>query len=286
MAAEKTIRAALSGADGAAKAAAKNPLLKPRPLPKRFYKQVSAERRDGLYAVLLDGRGVKTPARQALAVPSEALAELAADEFRLQKEVINPALMPITRLCNTVIDAIAADIQPVIEDILRYAACDMVFYRAKYPEALAKLQAENWDKMLDWALEAMGAEFAAAEGIMFAAQKPEALAAASAYLRRWRRPRAEDGRYRAADLPYAVAALHMMVSLTGSALLALMCEAGALSVAETWKLAHLEEDWTIAHWGEDAEAMAKRADAERDFYAAAATLAALKAEKEEEPAAA
>jgi len=285
MAEEKTIRAELSGAggaDGAAKAAAekaaeKNPLLKPRPLPKRFYKTVSVELRDGLYAVLLDGRGVKTPARQALAVPSKALAELAADEFRLQEKVINPALMPITRLGNTVIDAIAADMQPVQEDILRYLACDMVFYRAEYPEGLVKLQAESWDKALDWAWREMGAEFAPRAGIMFAAQKPEALAAAGGYLRRWMRPREEGGNYRAADLPYAVAALHMMTSLTGSALLALMGAAGALSVAETWQLGHLEEDWTIAHWGKDAEAMAKRADAERDFYAAAAALAALKA---------
>lgn len=266
--------------------AAENPALKPLPLPKRFYQAVSTEavsaetaaaesgEQAAAYAVLLDGRAVKTPARQRLLLPSQALAELVADEFCLQREVINPALMPITRLANTVIDAIAADMQPVQEDILRYLGCDMVFYRAGAPEKLARRQAESWDKALDWALQAMGAEFSAHEGVMFTAQKPEAMAAASGYLRR----RTQDWQSRGHDFaPFALAALHLMVNLTGSALLALMAAAGAAEVKEIWRLAHIEEDWMIEQWGEDSEAQAKRAGAERDFYAAAAVLAALKA---------
>jgi len=269
---------ALLGLDGAADMNIKKTpqSLKPMPLPKRFYETVSVrelphDEEPGMthFAILLDGKSVKTPARNVLALPNRALAELISDEFRIQQKVINPALMPVTRLANTVLDGIAADMQPVIEDILRYISCDMVFYRAGSPAALVKRQTEGWDKALDWAMEKMGAEFTATEGVIFITQKPEALAAASSYLRRWLEPKTEV-------TPFAVAALHLMTSLSGSALLALMAAAGDLEVKEAWRLANLDEDWTAEQWGRDEEAMKKRAAHERDFYAAAAVLEAVK----------
>ena len=41
---------------------------------KRFYKEVAVAPRDGGFAVLLDGRPVKTPAQNGLVLPIEALA--------------------------------------------------------------------------------------------------------------------------------------------------------------------------------------------------------------------
>lgn len=262
-------------------AAAKNAALKPLPLPKRFYQTVStapvpAEAAAGenggqaaAYAVLLDGRPVKTPARNALLLPSESLAALIADEFRRQQQVINPALMPITRLANTVIDGVKADLQPLQEDILRHLACDMVFYRADSPRELAERQNAGWDKALDWALAALGADFQPGSGVVFRPQKPETLAAAAAYLRRLLAPQEPE-------TAFALAALHSMTALTGSALLAFMAEAAALPAETVWQLAHIEEDWTAEHWGIDAEAAARRAARARDFFAAAAVAAALR----------
>src|SRR5437868_10303030 len=75
-----------------------------RELPKRFYKAVTvAEGPDG-FAILLDGRTVKTPAGKAFAAPSRAIAEAIAAEWQAQGEVINPAAMPATRLSNSIID--------------------------------------------------------------------------------------------------------------------------------------------------------------------------------------
>jgi len=223
----------------------------------------------GFFAVLLDGRAVKTPARRPLMVPSRAVAEWIAEEFRQQKEHINPALMPITRLANTVIDGLAEHQQPVREDILRYSACDMLFYRADSPRELAEKQTQSWDKVLDWAGETMGVEFQTGTGLRFVTQKPEALAAVSSYLRQWLSPAS-------ADTPYVLAALHSMTCLTGSALLAFMAAAGALEAREAWRLAHIEEDWAITQWGQDEQAARSRAERARDFYAAAAVPAALK----------
>ena len=77
--------------------------------------------------------------------------------------------------------------------------------------------------------------------------------------------------------PFRLAALHVMTTLSGSALLALAVEGRFLTAAEAWAAAHVDEDWNIAKWGEDAEATARRALRWRDMQSAAATLDALDA---------
>jgi len=229
--------------------------------PERFYTDVSAVPVENGFVVLLDGRKVITPARRELILPSEGLAMLIAGEFRLQAEVIDLAIMPMTRLANTVVDGIADDSQPVVEDILRFAANDMLFYRAESPCELATWQGEQWDPVLDWAEWEMSARFITGEGIMHIEQPREAMAAVSLYLRKF-------------TSPFALAALHAMTTLTGSALIALGMAAGEIDVVRGWKLAHLDEDWTAEHWGDDDEAKARRICRESEIRAAAAILAA------------
>jgi chaperone required for assembly of F1-ATPase len=66
-----------------------------------------------------------------------------------------------------------------------------------------------------------------------------------------------------------------MTSLTGSALLALAVEAKALDAEAAWAAAHVDENWNLEHWGDDAEAVARRANRKRDMMAAVALLEAL-----------
>ena len=47
---------------------------------KRFWKDVGVEREGDGWAIQLDGRPVKTPARAALVVPAKSLADGIADE--------------------------------------------------------------------------------------------------------------------------------------------------------------------------------------------------------------
>src|SRR3546814_1554574 len=75
-----------------------------RPLPKRFYKDVTIAGDGEGHAIYLDDRPVKTPAKNALVVPAAALAELMRTEWYAQADVIDPATMPVTRLVNTAID--------------------------------------------------------------------------------------------------------------------------------------------------------------------------------------
>lgn len=229
--------------------------------PKRFYKDVSIVPEGAGFAVLLDGRKVTTPAQRVLVLPNKALAKLAADEFNLQDKVVDPAGMPVTRLANTVIDALAGNMQPVIEDILRFATADLLFYRAESPRELARRQSEQWDPVLDWAARVMAAHFVTGQGVMHIEQPAGAIAALSLYLRKF-------------PSPFALAALHVITALTGSALIALAIAAGEIDVAAGWRLAHLDEDWNRQQWGKDGPAQERRRHGKDELYAAAAVLAA------------
>ncbi|TXR50617.1 ATP12 family chaperone protein [Phyllobacterium endophyticum] len=232
------------------------------PLPKRFYKVAAVGEHDGKFTVELDGRVVKTPARQTLALPTRAAAQLIADEFSAQEKDIDPARMPATRLANTAIDGVANDRQAVLEDVLRFASSDMLCYRAGSPQRLVDRQTALWDPIIDWAASDLGARFVLAEGVMPVEQPREALSAFSVHL-----GQIKD--------PFAVAALHTITTLTGSAILALAVAKDEISGEEAWKLGHVEEDWTIEQWGEDAEASARRLIRKREMLAAVAILKAV-----------
>lgn len=233
------------------------------PLPNRFYDAAEvAETPDG-FVIHLDGKPVKTPARAVMALPAAAAAQLVADEFAAQREKIDPVTMPVMRLVNTAIDGVAADTQAVLEDILRFASSDLVCYRADAPAALVERQNEAWDPVIDWARQILGARLFLAEGVMHVEQPREAIGAIGIHLKM-------------REEPLRLAAIHVMTSLTGSALLALAVETGAMDAEAAWAAAHVDEDWNISQWGEDAEAAARRASRKRDMLAAASLLHALR----------
>jgi chaperone required for assembly of F1-ATPase len=219
-----------------------------RPLPKRFYKnvQVSEENR-----ILLDGRGVKTPLRAALQLPNRKLAEAVAAEWAAQQEVVNPALMPLTKLANTAIDRAASERSHVVSEIVQYAGSDLVLYRATEPDRLAQAQKEYWDPVLGWARQALGARFEAVAGIIHKPQGEAALGAVRAAVE------SHD--------PWRLTALYLLTTLTGSALLALMLEQKAAPAETVWSAAHVDEDFQISRWGEDWEARLRRDARRREF---------------------
>ena len=147
-----------------------------KPLPRRFYKEVSVGS-EAPFQVLLDGRQIKTPKKRALVLPTRALAEAIAAEWRAQTDVINPARMPLTRSANTAIDAVADTLDDVADDIVAYAGSDLVCYRAETPEQLVEQQAEHWDPIVAWTNETLGVDFNVVFGIVHVAQPNAALAA-------------------------------------------------------------------------------------------------------------
>jgi chaperone required for assembly of F1-ATPase len=227
-------------------------------LRKRFYSQAYVGEADGgSFPLLLDGKPVKTPIRRALAAPTPALAGKIADEWNAQAELIDPARMPLTRLANAVIDAVADAPGPVANEVAQYLGSDLLCYRAEAPEGLVERQTQHWDPVLAWARDGLGARFVLAQGVMHMAQPDEAVAALRATI---------------PSDPWRLGALSMITTLTGSALLALALERAALDADAAWAAAHVDEDWQISQWGSDEAALERRAFRFAEFQAAAIVL--------------
>lgn len=225
------------------------------PLPKRFYKAATVRENTDGFAVLLDGKSVKTPGKAALVVPRRDIAEVIAAEWSAQGEFIDPKLMPMTRLVNSAIDGVAGQEAEVGADALKYAASDLICYRAESPVELVALYLQHWDPVLAWADATFKCWFRTSIGVVYVEQpggNAQAVAAAIAKL---------DA--------FQLAGLHSMTTLMGSVLLALAVQRGHLAASAAWTAAHVDEDFQISQWGEDDEAVARRAFRWRDMQAAA-----------------
>jgi chaperone required for assembly of F1-ATPase len=165
--------------------------------------------------------------------------------------------MPLTRLANSIIDGVADKPQEVRDEVVKYLGSDLLLYRADGPEGLTERQAQAWDPVVRWAAEKLGARFIMVEGVVFAAQPEEAVAAAAKAI---------------ATGIWRLGATHSVTTLTGSALLALALAHGAISADDAWRAAHVDEDWQMEKWGRDSLAVERRAHRRAEMDAAAAVL--------------
>lgn len=226
--------------------------------PKRFYALVAVEERAEGFAVTLDGKTALTPGHAPLVLPTREIAEAVADEWAAQDKEIDAMSMPLTRLVNSAIDGVARRADAVRREIVSYSASDLLSYRATTPEALVDRQRALWDPLLDWARYELGAVLAIGSGVIPLRQPEESLRAIGSALEPL------------GSLP--LGALHVVTTLTGSAIIALAVARGRITAEEAWTLAHIDEDWEIAQWGEDSEAAARRTARWKEMEAAALVL--------------
>ena len=230
------------------------------PRRKRFYAHAGVvESTDG-FGITLDDKPIRTPSGRTLVAPTREIADAMSREWEAQQENIDPLTMPLTRFGNSVVDAVVDRVEAVADDVAKYLGSDLLFYRAGHPEALVAREGAHWDPVLFWAADALGAHFILAEGIVHVRQPDSAIAAAREAF--------------PAD-PWSIAALHVVTTLTGSALLALALMHGVLNPDQVWTAAHVDEDWNIDQWGVDQEVAARRAARLVDFRAAAGILTSL-----------
>jgi len=241
-------------------------------LPKRFYENVTVEAEPTAqyedenfpsYCVQLDGKKIKTPARNTLLMPSLMSAQIVADEWAAQEHLIDAATMPATRLVNTACDGIKDDPQAVLEDMLKFASSDLLCYRASTPSDLVELQISLWDPVLDWVGDEYGARFETTDSLIQIAQPKQAIMAVGQALKQW-------------PDPIVIGALHTFTNLTGSVILALAIASLKYSAEEAWKIAHVDEDWNVSSWGEDEEAKKRRDNRWKEMEAAYLMFLAIK----------
>jgi chaperone required for assembly of F1-ATPase len=230
------------------------------PRRKRFYTTAGITSAPDGFGIVLDDKPIRTPSGRPLLAPTREIAEAIAAEWAAQTDIINPMTMPLTRLANSVIEAVADRVEAVVDDVAKYFESDLLFYRAGHPDSLVEREARHWDPVVFWAAETLGAHFILAEGIMHVRQPDQAVAAARSAL---------------PVEPWRIAALHVVTTLTGSALLALALLRGRLEEDQVWSAAHVDEDWNSEQWGADEEVTARRAARLIDFKAAAWVLKVL-----------
>lgn len=230
---------------------------------KRFYKTVSIAQTDnGRYEILLDGRPVKTPAKNRLTLENEALAQAIAAEWDAQSEHISADAMPLTRIHAIAIDRLPnpTERSAILEDLLRYLETDMLCYRAAEGSALHARQALLFTPVLKQFNARYHVTLATTSGIMPVSQPGAAFRAAKAEL--------------SALSTEKFAAIALATPLLGSLALALLMLHQDISAETAWECARLDETHAAEHYGQDPDLEAKLADKQRDIHATAQVFAA------------
>jgi len=225
---------------------------------KRFWKAAEVVETDSGFAVQLDGRPVRTPAKALLQVPTSVLAQEVAREWDAQEGEIDPATMPATKSANAAIDKVSVQFTEVADMLAAYGDCDLTCYRAPEPQELANRQAAAWDPLLDWAATRFQARLVPVVGVIHQPQLAESVARLRAPLD--------------AMSPFEMTAMHDLVSLSGSLVIGLAASEAHLPVADLWALSRIDEDWQIEQWGEDDDANALADIKRRAFQHAARFL--------------
>jgi len=212
---------------------------------KRFYKTAQAAPLEGGFAVMLDGRPVRTPAKARLILPTENLAALIAGEWTAQVDKIDLALMRATRLAFTAADRVAVARAQTVTEIVQFAGSDLLCYFAQAPQVLVQRQGAQWLPLLDWADRTLGVRLAPVAGIIHKPQPPESLARIQALC-------AEADDFTLAGLAYGA-------GLYGSAVLALAVFRGERDGEAAFDLSRLDEAFQEEQWGVDDEAAVRTA---------------------------
>lgn len=225
---------------------------------KRVWKQADAVERDGGWGVELDGKPLRTPARDLLTVPTKALAEAIASEWNEVGDKIDPGTLPLTGLANAAVDRVAPDKEAFAKGIARYAEADLACYRAEGPSALVDRQTESWDALIGWGRRRFDVDFRTTRGIVHVDQPAATVDRLSHAV--------------AALDPFRLAGLSPLVTISGSLLAALGVLEGTLMPDQAWDAVTVDDRWQLEQWGSDAEAEAAIDNRRRDFMAAARFL--------------
>ncbi|MCW4461448.1 ATPase [Sphingomonas sp. BT-65] len=228
---------------------------------KRFWKDAAAIPAARGHDIHLDGKPVRTPGRVPLTLPTPALAEAVAEEWRAVGETIDPRAMPLTGLANAAIDRIAPDPAAFAAGLAKYGESDLLCYRADHPLELLLRQQAAWDPLLDWARARYGVDPVTTTGVMHRPQSPETIGRLADVV--------------ATRSPFELAALSPLITITGSLIAALALLEGFAAPDDIWSAANLDEDWQAEHWGEDDLAHKARAARRADFDAGARFLSLL-----------
>ncbi|TPX45718.1 hypothetical protein SeLEV6574_g03708 [Synchytrium endobioticum] len=208
---------------------------------KRFWDCVTLAHNDtGDHIVHLDGRILKTPGSNTLAVPRHrrALALLVAAEWLTQDPILKPHALPLTSIVTRAIDALADDAvrAAVVEQLIKYVHTDTILYLQEQPPGLVRLQTEHWTPLLQWLKHEYGVDMVTTNGIAALKQSPAVVSALKAVVLGFDR--------------IELAAFEKAVMATKSFVIGLALLKRHISVEDAANAARLEVLHQISVWGE------------------------------------
>lgn len=232
-------------------------------LPKRFYSQVDVARVEDGYAVTLDRRTVLTPGHKIpVVVPVLSIAQGMASEWEAQGEFIDPRTMPMVRLINSAVESGKDQLPAFRAEIVKFAAGDLLLYRADTPQELVAEQERHWDAALVALARKFDVAFQPTIGIIHQDQPEHTLLRLDKALE--------------TQGLFTLTAMVSITGLTGSGLLAIGLLHELFTPDQVWTAAHVDEDHQIRLWGEDEEASERRAKRRVEFDIAVEVLNALR----------
>jgi chaperone required for assembly of F1-ATPase len=209
---------------------------------KRFYETVTVEELADAsgFAIALEGRQIKTPAKALMIAPTRLLADGLAEEWQGQRDKIEPKKMPLNQLLNTAIDRVTAERDNIIDELVRYGGSDMLCYRAGHPDDLVVRQAKAWDPYLDWLRDDLGVSMEVTTGIIHVEQPAGGLRKLYDHISDYN--------------IYTLTTLHAITTGLGSLTMGLAFINAHKDFGKIWTDARVDEAYQVEQWGQDEEA--------------------------------
>jgi len=233
---------------------------------KRFYKLSSVDQSGDGYAVMLDGRSIKTKSKKVLQHKSRDIAMLMMKEWAEQGDIILPDTMPVTQIITTLIDHVEAHREDITVSILKYLDTDLLCYHADTPRELVSRQKDIWGKWISAFEKHYGISLRTTSSLSAVKQEHDL-----------HRKIEED--IRGFDLDH-FNIIQIVTSLSGSIILALAFMDGAAGPADILECAYLEEHfkeelYDADRYGRDPLLEKQQASKKSDLEACAEILSCL-----------
>jgi len=225
---------------------------------KRFYKAATSAPAGSGFAVLLDGRAVRTPAKASLELPAAPLAAAIAAEWERQPELVDPLSMPLNSLACTAIDIVTPRRDEIVADLTDHGGHDLLCYWTDETGDLLRRQQVSWQPLLDWSSQALRAPLRKTCGIAPQSQARDSL----------------DALKRAIEAhgDFELTGLAAAVKAAGSLIVGLALSRGRIDAAEAFAVSQLDELYQSERWGEDSEASDRREALRQELESAALFL--------------
>lgn len=205
------------------------------------------------YAIHRNGRYLMTPAGSAYRVPTQAMADVVAQEWRAQTEKLNPAQMPITQLVATSLDIVSKDRGKITRGLLAYIGSELLCHRVETPSSLVQKQNDLWHPVVAWCQTRYDIHLNIGSGVMPITQSPEVGERLGAVIEAY-----DD---------FKLAGLSSATDSAGSLLLGLALAEGFASAAKVFDAAELDFAHQAVTWGNDPVTQARQATVRKDLEA-------------------